>query len=138
MAQKTLKRSILQRILGISATRPPADAGCWSLAGSEIHIDLSRATELSSAGGAIRLEKNGLRERVLVIRGDDDQYYAFRNKCMHKGRRLDPVPGAGTVQCCSVNKTTYDFEGKLLSGPAKGGVDLFDVRTGKGLLVVSL
>jgi len=138
MTQKTLKRGILQRILGISATSPPADAGCWRLADNEIHIDLSRAAELSGAGGAIRLEKKRLSERVLVIRGDDDRFYAFHNKCKHMGRRLDPVPGAGTVQCCSVNKTTYDYEGKLLSGPAKGGVDLFEVRVEGNDLVVSL
>ena len=40
--------------------------------------------------------------RTLVVHGDDGTFHAFANRCRHMGRRLDPVPGTETVQCCSV------------------------------------
>ena len=133
-----LKRTIFQRILGMPATKPPANEACWTFSDGTIEIDLDRVPELSKIGGAIRLEKKKLPERVLVIRGDDDDYYAFRNRCKHMGRRMDPVPGTQTVQCCSVNKATYDYKGAVLSGPAKGNVDIYPVQAKNGKLVIRL
>jgi len=138
MKPVTLKRNIFQRIIGIPATKSPMDEECWAFSDGKITIDLNRAPELSKTGGALRLEKKNLTERVLVIRGDDDNYYAFRNKCKHMSRRLDPVHGTQTVQCCSVFKATYDYEGKVLFGPAKEAVDIYQVQVDNGKLVIRL
>jgi Rieske Fe-S protein len=133
-----LKRSILQRLLGISASKPPADQGCWTFADRSIEIDLSRVPELSEPGRAIRLEKKNLPERILIVRGEDGRFHAFRNRCKHMGRRLDPVPGTQTVQCCSVNKTTYDYGGKVLFGPAREPLEVRQVEIREGRLIVKL
>jgi nitrite reductase/ring-hydroxylating ferredoxin subunit len=138
MSPVTLKRNLFQRILGLSATAPPADEGCWTFSDGKIEIDLSRVPELSGPGKAIRLEKKHLPERVLIVHGDDGQFHAFRNRCKHMGRRLDPVPGTQTVQCCSVNKTTYDYEGHILFGPAKNPLEVRQVKIENRKLVVTL
>ena len=138
MPQKILKRSIFQRIFGLSATRLPQDPACWSFSGGVIEIDLDRAPELTRIGGAIRLEKKNLPERVLVIHGDDGTYHAFGNRCRHMGRRLDPVPGTQTVQCCSVSHSTYDYQGRMLSGAAKGPVTVYPVQVNAGKLMIRL
>ncbi len=138
MSKPGVKRNIFQRILGICATKPPADEGCWKHEDGKVIVDLSRAPELSRENGAIRLEKKGLPERVLIFRGSDGQYHAFRNKCAHAGRRLDPVPGAEQVQCCSVGGSHYDYQGKVLSGMAKGNVSIYQVTTEDGRLVIPL
>lgn len=136
MEVKFLKRNILQRIFGIPATRGPMDKGCWTYSEGKLEIDLDRASELSSPGGGIRLEGKNLPERVLVIQGDDGSYHAFRNRCKHMGRRLDPVSGTSTVQCCSVNKSTYDYSGSVVFGPAKGPVERFPVQLEGRKLVI--
>ena len=138
MAVKSLKRNIFQRMLGIPATGLPHDTDCWSFEEGTITVDLSRATELASTGTAIRLEGRDLPQRVLVVHGDDGNYYAFRNRCQHFGRRLDPVPDSGTVQCCSVNKATYDMQGNVVSGPAKRPVSLYPVQVEGQKLTVKL
>jgi nitrite reductase/ring-hydroxylating ferredoxin subunit len=133
-----LKRNVLQRILGIPASKPPIDQDCWTFSGGSIEIDLSRVPELSEPGRAIRLEKKNLQDRVLIIHGEDGHFHAFRNRCKHMGRRLDPVPGTQTVQCCSVNKTTYDYGGEVLFGPAKAPLDVRPVEIQDGRLIVKL
>ena len=138
MQPATLDRSIFQRILGICATKRPSDEGCWTLDNGKIVVDLARAPELAERSGAIRLEKKNIPDRMLVIRGDDDRYYAFRNRCTHMKRRLDPVPGTGNVQCCSVNKSTFDYEGKKVSGPAKGGLASHALSVEDNKLVITL
>ena len=138
MERVILKRTIFQRILGMAATKLPANEACWTFSDGTIEINLEIVPELSKTGGAIRLEKKKLPERVLVIRGDDDHYYAFRNRCKHMGRRMDPVPVTQTVQCCSVNKATCDYNGAVLFGPAKGNVDVYPVQAKNGKLVIRL
>jgi len=128
MAQKILKRNFFLRLLGRCATAEPSDPECWAYANQRITIDLKRAAELGKPGGAIRLESDALPQRVLVIHGDDSRYHAFHNKCTHGGRRLDPVPGAETVQCCSVGKSTFAYDGKLLEGSAKEPVNVYPVQ----------
>jgi hypothetical protein len=80
--------NILKAILGICETKPPVDGGCWNCSGGRIEIDPSRAPELSKPGGAIRLEGQGLSERVLVLHGTDGKFHAFQNRCQHMGRRI--------------------------------------------------
>jgi len=75
----------------------------------------------------LRLEGKELTERILVVFGDDGQYYAFKNSCTHAGRRLDPIPGTNKVQCCSVGKSTFDYEGKKQSGSAEHDVHTYPV-----------
>ena len=119
MSVTFLKRSIWQRILGISATDKPGDPGGWRYGVGTLFIDLARVPELTRPGGAVRFEGQGLPQRVLVVLDEDGQYRAFRNRCTHLGhRRLDYVPGTGTVQCCSINKSTYTFDGQKIHGPA--------------------
>ena len=138
MPKATLKRNIFQRILGLCATRPPADGGCWTLESGKIVVDLARAPELAEANGAVRLEGKNLPERVLLTRGEDGAYRAFKNRCTHMGRRLDPVPGAGQVQCCSVNKSTFENDGKCVSGPGKKELATYPVTVEGGKLEITL
>ena len=134
----TLKRRILQRLFGISATKIPLDPGCWTYADGHLRINLGRAPELSKPGGAIRVERKNLPQRILVLHGEDGNFYTFRNRCRHMGRRLDPVPGTRTVQCCSVGKATYAYDGRIISGPAKEPVGTFAVQVKNGELVIAL
>lgn len=136
---KFLKRNVIQRILGLPRTSKPANPDCWQYTNGELKVDLSKAPELKREGGAIRLEGGGLPQRVLLISGDDGRYHAFRNRCTHLGhRRLDPVPGTATVQCCSVNKSTYDLSGKNIFGPAPGPIEKFSIRSDENHLAIKI
>ena len=119
VAAKTYRRNLLQRLFGIPQTGTPTDANCWRIEDGKLCIELDRAPELAEDFGAIRIEARDLPCRVLVMRDGKGEYRAFRNKCTHGGRRLDPVPGSETVCCCSVGTSTFDYQGKVLSGSAK-------------------
>jgi len=138
MAAKPLHRNFFQRILGICATPPPQDHECWTHRNGTVVIDLERATELSSPDSAVRLEGKDLSKRLLVLHGGDGAFHAYCNKCGHGGRRLDPVPDGDSVQCCSVGKTTYDYSGNVISGPAKKALVSFPVKQEGTKLVISL
>ncbi|CAK8716328.1 Rieske domain-containing protein [Candidatus Electrothrix laxa] len=134
-----LKRNFFQRLLGISATTEPETSNCWKYTDGKLTVDLDKAAELKKRGGAIRCEGKHLPERVLVVYGEDGKYRAFRNRCTHLGhRRLDPVPGTNTVQCCSVNKSTYDTDGKKIFGPAPHPITLYPLQKDQEKLIVSI
>lgn len=135
---KTLHRNIFQRIFGICVTKPPANEDCWTFDNGKIIVNLSRAPELSEKNGAIRLEKKDLPERVLVIHGEDGDYHAFKNSCTHGKRRLDPIPETQQVQCCSVGKAVFDYNGKLVSGSAKEDIIIYEITNDDGKLVITI
>lgn len=136
---KFLRRNFLQRLLGISATAKPKIENCWNYANGKLTISLSKTPELTLPGGAARFEGNNLPVRVLVVYGEDGEYRAFQNRCTHLGhRRLDPVPGTSTVQCCSVNKSSYDSDGNKIFGPAPGPVTRYPVEKSQEKLVISI
>jgi nitrite reductase/ring-hydroxylating ferredoxin subunit len=136
---KFIKRNFFQRLLGIPVTGKPRIDSCWNYADGKLTISLSEAAELKTPGGAARFEGNDLPVRLLVVHGEDGEYRAYKNRCTHMGhRRLDPVPGTSTVQCCSVNKSTYDREGSKIFGPAPDPVTRYPVEKDQEKLIVSI
>lgn len=139
MAVKFLQRNILQRVFGIPATLKPQNQDCWLYENGQVKLFLDKVPELRKPGGAIRLEGRNLPKRVLVVFGEDNAFHAFHNRCSHVGhRRLDYVPGGGTVQCCSVNKSTYDLNGAKIFGPAPMAIQVFPVETRKDALIINI
>ncbi|MBW2060929.1 MAG: Rieske 2Fe-2S domain-containing protein [Deltaproteobacteria bacterium] len=129
---------LFKRLFGICETRPPGDPGCWQYAGGKVEIDLGGAPELSNPGSAVRLEKKGLPERLLVMHGHDGSFHAFKNKCTHSGRRIDPLAETENLRCCSISKSTFDYAGQVISGPAKGPLTAYKVDIQDGKVVVSI
>jgi len=134
----TLKRGFFQRLLGKPATSEPVNSESWSFKDNYITVWLNLLPELADPGSGVRLEGKACPERILLIRGDDRAYYAFRNRCTHSGRRLDPVPGAETVQCCSIGKTTFDYSGRRLAGSGKEDIPFYSVEVQGDKLVISI
>lgn len=139
MEIKFNKRNIFQRIFGIPATAMPINPDCWHTDAGKIVIDLKKAPELENTGGALRVEGGDLTQRMLVVAGENDTYRAFHNRCTHLGhRRLDPVAGTDTVQCCSVNKSTFDADGQPIHGPAPEPITTYPVTVQNDQLIVDL
>lgn len=137
MEVKKLNRTFFQRVLGRPATELPENNDFWSVDDGKITIDLSQAPALAKPAGAVRLEGD-LLAKVLVVHGEDGQYRAYENKCTHMGRRIDPVPGTETVQCCSVNCATFDHDGNKIAGPAKKTLKTYPVKAEDGKLVIEI
>jgi len=133
-----LKRSIFQRLLGKPATELPENNDFWSFANGKITVNLSQANGLSKPDGAVRLEGKGLPNKIILVHGKKNQYQAYDNKCTHMGRRVDPVPGTETVQCCSVNCATFNQKGEVIAGPAKKSLKMHQVSIENDKLIITL
>jgi nitrite reductase/ring-hydroxylating ferredoxin subunit len=134
-----LERSIWQRIFGISATGKPQDENGWRYESGQLIISLDQIPELTRPGTAVRFEGKSLPVKILVVFGEEKQYRVFHNRCTHLGhRRLDYVPGTETVQCCSVGKSTYTFDGDKIHGPAPQSIRTFPVEVGERELRITI
>ena len=138
MATKTLQRNIFQRIFGIPATKPPVDENCWTYSQGKLALELDRVPELSRPWGAVRIESANLPARILVIKDGQGNYRAFRNHCEHAGRRLDPVPGTQTVQCCSVGQSVFNYKGQIITGSANKPVMIYPAQLKDRKLIITL
>lgn len=119
---------IFKRLFGICQTQLPQAEDCWKYDGNVLKVDLTKVPELSNPGSAVRIEDKSLPERILVVHGDDNKWYAFKNKCTHGGRRLDPLKGEGQLECCSVGKSQFSYDGKLLGGSARKDIETYDTE----------
>lgn len=114
----------------------PANPECWIVVDNTLHVDLQKAPELSKPGSALRFENEN--RKVLVVHFENDTFGAYNNECLHAKRRLDPVPGTETVQCCSVGTATYDKSGKVLCGQVAGNLKTYEVKINNEKLEVYL
>ncbi|GAB6096917.1 hypothetical protein JCM14469_31700 [Desulfatiferula olefinivorans] len=131
--------SLFKKIFGICDTRGPADDGCWSLSGGEIQVGMKRAGEILRPGGAIRLEGKGLEAPILLFHGLDGTFYALKNRCTHiGGRRIDPTAERDRVRCCSVMGSVFNYQGDVISGPARKPLTRYPVRVDNARLIISL
>jgi nitrite reductase/ring-hydroxylating ferredoxin subunit len=128
----------LKRLFGICETPLPADSDAWFVRDGIVRIDLSRMRELKSPGSGVRLEGEGLDPRLLVFHGDDGQYHAVTNRCTHMGRRIDTIAGGSVIQCCSVSKSTFTYDGQPVGGAAKKALKTYAITTDQDTLTIKL
>ena len=128
----------LKSIAGICDT-PELDASLWHLEGSRAIVQVSRVSELQDPSGAVYLGGQGLSVPLLIVRGEDENYFAFANRCTHIGhRKLDPVPGKSQLRCCSVSHSIYDYQGNVVKGPAKKSITAYSTELKEDKLIVNL
>ncbi|MBN1265642.1 MAG: Rieske (2Fe-2S) protein [Anaerolineales bacterium] len=128
----------IDSIRGIPETGLPQIENAWSYDGSTLSLDLSRLPEIQSLGGAVRIEGEALPAPILIVLGENGEYYAFKNACTHGGRMIDPVAGTMTLQCCSASKSTYDYDGNVISGPAQGPLTSFPLTLDGSYLLIEV
>ena len=133
---KPYKRNFLQRIFGIPFTGL-IDDQAWTFDRGIVKVALDRVPALREKGGSIRIESEDPQIRILVIHGDDGMYHAYENRCGHGGRRIDHVHGKATLMCCSMGKSSYDYAGGIIGGPAEKPLKVYPVENEDGVLVIS-
>ena len=129
--------SIFKAVLGICDTKP-LGGDLWSLEGNKARVKLSQMPEPLQKGSAVYLKGGGLSKPVLLLRTGDDRYLAFEDRCTHFGRKIDPIPGEEKLRCCSIFHSTYDLDGKNISGAAKRPLTSYVVEQSDGDLIITL
>ena len=129
--------NLLKSVAGISETKPLAQ-DLWRLDGNTVTVKVDKAPELLRPGGAVYLTGNGLKEPILVVSDNEGGYHSFSNRCTHFGRKLDPVPGKPALRCCSVNHSTFDYQGANLKGPAKKPIHVYKTELKNSELIINI
>lgn len=124
-------------LLGICETKP-LDPALWSVDGETAKLKIVQKSDVLPKGGGVYVQGRGLKRPLLVIRTQEDNYLAFTNSCPHGHRKIDHVPDSQILKCCSVMHSTFDYEGKRLSGPAKDGLIRHTVTIDGADLLVKL
>jgi nitrite reductase/ring-hydroxylating ferredoxin subunit len=117
--------TFFDRLSGTPLTQLPQFEDAWVYTDGTLMLDLTKLPELDTLGGAVRIEGEVLPAPILVVFGEDENYYAFENACTHADRMIDPVAGTMTLECCSASSSMFDYQGNVLSGPAEGALTSF-------------
>lgn len=128
----------LKRLFCISVTPKLTDPAGLASTPEALTIDLDRAPELESPGGALRIEGRGAPDRLIVVHGVDGRFYAFANHCACSGFRIDPVPGEPKMRCCTLGQSTFDYEGRSQSERLEHSLTTYPVTRDGSTLRVDL
>lgn len=116
-----------------------AGAGKWSEIYINTHektIPVATADELKTSQMKL-VHLNG--KRIVVARGDNDNYSAFDDRCSHRGGSL----AAGTLICntvqCPWHGSQFHIQsGKVAAGPAKDGIAVYKVNVKDDIVYLEL
>lgn len=128
----------VNRVRGKPQTGLPIIENAWTYSDGTLSLDLEKLPELKELGGAVRIEGAMLPDPILIVNGYDQQYHGFKNACTHGGRKIDPVTGRMKLRCCSVGKSIFDYEGNVLSGPAKGPLTKFPLTVDRTRILIGV
>jgi cytochrome b6-f complex iron-sulfur subunit len=127
---------VFKMIFGICDSKP-LDDDLWSLEGNKATVKLKDMPKPLQKGEAVYLNGRGLDKPILILRTEDDRYLAFKNSCTHSGRKLDPLPREAKIRCCSIGRSTFDYEGNRISGSAKDPLTKYAVEQSNGDLIIT-
>jgi nitrite reductase/ring-hydroxylating ferredoxin subunit len=127
---------ILDRLRGVSKTPLLENDAAWDYTGSTLTLALNLVPDLAEPGGAVRLENDQVPEPLLIVHGEDGNYHVYVNKCPHAKRKIDPA--GGKLECTSIGQSTFDYDGTVLSGPAKSSLTTYVVELKGDQLLISL
>ena len=125
-----------------SAALTPLLAGCASLAvrpvtpvDGRIELQLRLYPELTTAGGAVKLQPVGSEDPVYVLVLDDGSVVALSPECTHLGCTVD-IQGARLV--CPCHGSTYERDGRVVQGPAERNLSRYEVERTADALIIQL
>jgi Rieske Fe-S protein len=128
-------------VRGATQTNRPQIEGAWTYSEGILKLDLTKLPEIATMGGAVRIEGDVLPNPILILLGEDGNYYAFKNVCTHLGRMIDPESGKTILKCSSVickDKSTYDYQGRVRSGYAQGPLTSYRLSVVENQLMITL
>jgi cytochrome b6-f complex iron-sulfur subunit len=117
-------------ITGTSST-PEAPIDSYTFNNNAIMLDLDKASHLAKVGGSVKMKvsrPNKEELKVIVIRRSEDEYHAFTDKCTHGGRELEYIHNESKLSCVSFGSSKFNLQGKVLSGPAKDDLGIFELN----------
>ncbi len=126
----------IDRVRGKSDTPVLDDPTAWEYADPTLTLALASIPDLAEPGHAVQLDDDTLPEPLLILHGTDDEYYVFVNKCPHAKRKIDPL--GDKLECTSISQSSFDYTGKVLSGPADSPLTSYEVVHDGEQLIVTL
>jgi nitrite reductase/ring-hydroxylating ferredoxin subunit/uncharacterized membrane protein len=116
-----------------------ADAGKWK----EVYINTDQKIIPVAAVDELKINQmklihlNG--KRIVIAKGDDNNYYAFDDHCSHRGGSL--AGGSlicNTVQCPWHGSQFHIQSGSVTSGPAKEAIAVYKLNVKENIVSIEL
>ena len=97
-----------------------------------IIVDLrdARFAPLRRIGGAVKVSVDGRALPVIVVRAQVELIVAYSSECTHWGCEVD-LPDEQGIVYCPCHASSFDLQGKLIDGSARGDLEsvAVDLRT---------
>jgi cytochrome b6-f complex iron-sulfur subunit len=128
LSQAALAAVLLPACASVAAMRVPAPGGV-------VRLSLREHPALLQAGGALRIQPDGLSDPVYLLTLEDGTYAALSPVCTHRGCTVG-IEGPHLV--CPCHGSTYDRTGGVLRGPAERALQRYPTRVTAGDLIIEL
>lgn len=117
---------------------PELPREAYQLTEKAISIDLNKAPQLVKVGGSAQIIDDLIPGPLLIVRLEEERFIVLSNKCTHGGAEVTYNPRKHLFVCTSFSRSTFDVEGDVIKGPARGPLPAYEAHLHQGKLEVVL
>jgi Rieske Fe-S protein len=117
---------------------PAAGESALRLEQGLVHIDLKQAPQLTAKGGAVRVDDEQRKVRLIVVHTGKRQFVAADQKCTHGGGALTYVPKGRVLHCTCWGHSRFALDGNVVTGPAKRKLRIYETTLAGDTLTIKL
>lgn len=115
-------------ISGISNT-PSLSPDCFDVINNKLYVYKSKVCNILAINGAVKLSyinpEKLLRVKVILVRTNNNNYFAFENRCTQCNKELEYNIKSNSLNCIGIGHSRYELNGEVLKGPAKERLKTF-------------
>ena len=98
-------------------------------------IEIGRIEDIPKQGSRVVKTRT---DNIAVFRTADDEVFAIRNKCPHKGGPLSEGIVCGRTVACPLHNWVMDLKSGEAAAPDEGEVPTFPIKVENGLVYLNL
>jgi cytochrome b6-f complex iron-sulfur subunit len=105
-----------------------------SRTGNTITVSVGAGSALASVGGVALVNASGT--QILVAQTSANNFAALTAICTHEACTITGQGQGSSTFVCPCHGSTYDFTGRVLSGPAPRALTSFQTQFANGVLTI--
>lgn len=105
---------------------PAINPDAFNFEDNILTIDLSKESNLSKVGEAVKIIHKGISDGLIIARVEDRRFVIASLLCTHRGVELEYDHSQASFECSSLGGSTFTFDGKNASGPADKPLKIYE------------
>jgi len=117
---------------------PAINPDSYALTNNILTIDLSKEVNLSQVGEAVKIKHSDIPNGLIIAHVEENRFEVASLLCTHRGVEVEYDHEQTNFSCASLGGSTYEINGKNISGPATKPLKDSEAALKDGILTIKI